>query len=114
MVAVASCFAYMLALIDCTALLSPYGTNRPSVGPNGFSCWERFVGLLFCQVGSAHSLREMCGGLATALGKLVHLGMRRAPTRSIHGTPHSISTAACPVGRSSRKRMSMMSAWRRP
>jgi hypothetical protein len=38
--------------------------------------------MLFCQMGSAHSLREICGGLATALGKLVHLGVRRAPTRS--------------------------------
>ena len=38
--------------------------------------------MLFCQMGSAHSLREICGGLATALGKLVHLGVRRTPTRS--------------------------------
>lgn len=38
--------------------------------------------MLFCQRGSAHSLRELCGGLATALGKLVHLGVRRTPTRS--------------------------------
>lgn len=38
--------------------------------------------MVFCQMGSAHSLREICGGLATALGKLVHLGVRRTPTRS--------------------------------
>jgi hypothetical protein len=38
--------------------------------------------MLFCQMGAAHSLREICGGLATALGKLVHLGMRNAPHRS--------------------------------
>lgn len=35
-----------------------------------------------CQRGSAHSLRENCGCLATALGKLVHFGMQRTPTRS--------------------------------
>jgi IS4 transposase len=33
-------------------------------------------------VGGANSLREICGGLATAMGKLVHLGLRQAPTRS--------------------------------
>lgn len=33
-------------------------------------------------MGSVHSLREICGGLATALGKLVHLGVQRTPTRS--------------------------------
>jgi hypothetical protein len=38
--------------------------------------------MLFCQLGAAHSLREICGGLATAMGKLTHLGMRQAPTRS--------------------------------
>jgi hypothetical protein len=38
--------------------------------------------MLFCQMGAAHSLREICGGLATAMGKLVHLGVRAAPSRS--------------------------------
>jgi hypothetical protein len=38
--------------------------------------------MLFCQMGGANSLREICGGLGTAMGKLVHLGLRQAPTRS--------------------------------
>ena len=29
----------------------------------GFTSWEHFVAMLFCQVGQAHSLREICGGL---------------------------------------------------
>src|SRR5947207_13359521 len=33
-------------------------------------------------MGGANSLREICGGLATSMGKLVHLGLRQAPTRS--------------------------------
>ena len=48
----------------------------------GFSCWDQFVAMLFCQLGQAHSLREICGGLATSLGKMVHLGLRKAPCRS--------------------------------
>jgi hypothetical protein len=38
--------------------------------------------MLFCQLGQAHSLREISGGLASCLGKLKHLGVDRAPCRS--------------------------------
>jgi hypothetical protein len=48
----------------------------------GFTCWQQFVGMLFCQLGQAHSLREICGGLASCLGKLRHLGVDSAPNRS--------------------------------
>jgi len=48
----------------------------------GFNCWDQFVAMIFCQLGQAHSLREICGGLATSLGKMVHLGMKKAPSRS--------------------------------
>jgi hypothetical protein len=33
-------------------------------------------------MGGANSLPEICGGLAAAMGKLVHLGLSQAPTRS--------------------------------
>jgi len=48
----------------------------------GFSCWDQFVAMLFCQLGHANSLREICGGLATSLGKIRHLGLAKAPSRS--------------------------------
>ena len=38
--------------------------------------------MLFCQIGRAHSLREICAGLASVEGKLNHLGVGSAPTRS--------------------------------
>jgi hypothetical protein len=38
--------------------------------------------MLFCQLGQAHSLREICGGLASCFGKAKHLGLQRAPKRS--------------------------------
>lgn len=55
------------------------GASRNS---KGFSCWDQFVSMLFCQLGQAHTLREICGGLATSLGKIVHLGIHKAPSRS--------------------------------
>ena len=48
----------------------------------GFPCWGQFVAMLFCQLGQAHSLREICGGLAATEGKLKHLGLSAAPKRS--------------------------------
>jgi hypothetical protein len=46
----------------------------------GFTCWGQFVAMLFCQLGRAHSLREICGGLRSSEGKLKHLGIA-APSR---------------------------------
>lgn len=47
----------------------------------GFCSWSQFVAMLFCQLGRAKSLREICGGLACCEGKLTHLGIT-APSRS--------------------------------
>jgi len=61
------------------AFVKETGASRNA---KGFSCWDQFVAMLFCQLGQAHSLREICGGLATSLGKVIHLGLRKAPSRS--------------------------------
>jgi len=82
MIAVASCFSQLLSLVDRAAFAQAVRQHQAERGAKGFSCWEQFVAMLFCQMGAAHSLREICGGLATAMGKLVHLGLRQAPTRS--------------------------------
>ena len=47
----------------------------------GFTCWGQFVAMLFCQLGRAHSLREITNGLRSCEGKLKHLGIT-APKRS--------------------------------
>lgn len=47
----------------------------------GLSSWSQFVAMLFCQLGRAHSLREIEGGLKSCEGKLAHLGIE-APARS--------------------------------
>ena len=56
--------------------------HRAERGAKGFDCWTQFVAMLFCQLGRAHSLREICGGLASVEGKLNHLGVGEAPARS--------------------------------
>ncbi len=47
----------------------------------GLTSWSQFVAMLFCQLGRAHSLREIEGGLKSCEGKLTHLGIE-APARS--------------------------------
>jgi hypothetical protein len=54
-------------------------------GAKGFSCWAQFVSMLFCQLGRAHSLREITGGLRSCEGKLKHLGLNAAPSHSTLG-----------------------------
>ncbi len=51
-------------------------------GTKGFTTQGQFVAMLFCQLGQARSLREICGGLSNCLGKLKYLGIVVAPSRS--------------------------------
>jgi hypothetical protein len=48
----------------------------------GFRCWDQFGAMMFCQLGHAQSLREICGGLASCEGKLMQLGMDGSPSKS--------------------------------
>jgi hypothetical protein len=82
MVQVASLFAQVLSLISRRDFAKAVHRRGAEKGAKGFSCWDQFVAMLFCQLGGANSLREICGGLATAMGKLRHLGMTQAPARS--------------------------------
>jgi len=82
MIRVSSCFAQVLELVDRHGFGRAVRELDAERGAKGFRSWDQFVAMLFCQMGSAHSLREICGGLATALGRVVHLGMKAAPKRS--------------------------------
>lgn len=82
MVNVASCFSQLLSLVDRHAFQRAVGEHKAEAGAKGFTCWEQFVAMEFCQLAGADSLREICGGLATAMGKLVHLGLDGAPNKS--------------------------------
>ena len=76
-----SIFNQLLQLFSRTQFqqtVRDYGAERHA---KGFACWDQFVSMLFCQLGRAHSLREICGGLASCEGKLAHLGIQ-SPRRS--------------------------------
>jgi len=82
MVQVASLFNQLLhhfPRLEFAALVKRHRAERAA---KGFDCWTQLVAMLFCQLGHADSLREICNGLACCLGKLTHLGIARAPNKS--------------------------------
>jgi Transposase DDE domain/Domain of unknown function (DUF4372) len=81
-VQVASLFNQLLQHFPRTefaALVKKHAAERAT---KGFTCWTQFVSMLFCQLGRADSLREICNGLGCCLGRLVHVGIGKAPCRS--------------------------------
>jgi hypothetical protein len=82
MVKVASVFAQVLSLINRNDFSKAVAELDAEKEAKGFRCWEQFVCMLFCHLASADSLREICGGLASSMGKLVHLGIKGMPKRS--------------------------------
>lgn len=79
----ASCsmFSQILKLIPRVEFERIVKETRAEYAAKGFSSWGQFVAMLFCQLGRAHSLREIEGGLKSCEGKLAHLGIA-APARS--------------------------------
>src|SRR5882672_2915316 len=76
-----SIFSQLLQLFPRTEFQRAVQATHAERHARGFTCWGQFVAMLFCQLGRAHSLREICGGLASCEGKLSHLGIT-APARS--------------------------------
>jgi hypothetical protein len=74
-------FSQILKLFPRTEFQMLVRETKAERHARGFSSWAQFVSMLFCQLGRAHSLREICHGLSTCEGKLSHLGIV-APKRS--------------------------------
>ena len=79
---VCSIFSQLLQLFPRTEFQRAVKEHKAERHARGFTSWGQFVAMLFCQLGRAHSLREICGGLACCEGKLKHLGIPLAPKRS--------------------------------
>lgn len=75
-------FSQVVSLINRNVfnrLVKRHNSERYS---KGFKSWDQFVSMLFCQMGQARSIREICDGLSSSEGKLRHLGMMTGPKRS--------------------------------
>src|SRR6267378_3836846 len=79
---VCSIFSQVLKLFSRGEFEKAVKEHKAERHARGFTSWGQFMALLFCQLGRAHSLREICGGLACCEGQLKHLGVPVAPKRS--------------------------------
>jgi hypothetical protein len=79
---VCSIFAQLLQLFPRVQFEQAVQKHKAERHARGFTCWGQFVAMLFCQLAGARSLREISQGLAASEGKLRHLGILIAPSRS--------------------------------
>lgn len=79
---VSSIFKQILKFFPRTIFDAAVNKHEAEKHAKGMTCWSQFIALMFCHLGGARSLREIIGGLAASEGKLKHLGVGRAPTRS--------------------------------
>ncbi len=70
MIRVSSIFSQMLQLFSRAEFERAVREHRAERHARGFTCWGQFVAMLFCHLGRAQSLREICGGLRASEGKL--------------------------------------------
>lgn len=82
MLARSSLFSQVLSMVNRNDFSKSVLRHQAEKHSKGFSSWDQFVSMLFCQAAGADSLREITGGLASAAGKLTHLGMKKAPAKS--------------------------------
>lgn len=79
---VCSIFSQMLQLISRDRFEAAVREHHAERHARGFSSWGQLVAMLFCQLAQAKSLREITEGLQASEGKLRHLGLPEAPSRS--------------------------------
>lgn len=94
MVRSSSLFNQLLQQVPREVFAKCVDAHGGDFGAKGFTCWTQFVSMLFCQLGRAESLREICHGLGSAMGKLNHLGLAQAPNKSSLSYANRVRPAA--------------------
>ena len=77
-----SLFSQILSLFQRSNFAKHVRELKAERHARGFSSWDQFVAMLFCQLAQARSLREIADGLKSCEGKLKHLGLAQEPKRS--------------------------------
>ena len=89
MVSHASLFSQLVALFDRRNFHNLVHKHKTEQYSKGFTNWDHFIAMLFCQLAQAKSLREICDGIACCMEKLRHLGMKKMQiTRSLKNGPY--------------------------
>ena len=77
-----SLFSQILSLFQRSDFARHVRELKAEHRAKGFSSWDQFVAMLFCQLAQARSLREISDGLKSCEGRLKHLGLENEPKRS--------------------------------
>src|SRR3989442_14948265 len=78
---VCSIFSQVLKLFSRGDFEKAVKEHKAERHARGFTSWGQFMAMLFCQLGRAHSLREICGGLGGGGRQLKHFGGAGAPNK---------------------------------
>jgi hypothetical protein len=79
---VCSVYSQLLQLFSRGQFARAVKHHQAERNAKGFSSWEQFVAMLFCQLAHLNSLREVCMGLASCESPLKHLGISVTPKKS--------------------------------
>ena len=82
MIRTGSLFSQILNLFQRSTFAHHVHELKVEYHARGFSSWDQFVAMLFCQLAQVRSLREITDGLKSCEGKLKHLGLEQEPKRS--------------------------------
>ena len=82
MLQVCSVYSQLLQLFSRGQFARAVKHHQAERNAKGFSSWEQFVAMLFCQLAHLNSLREVCIGLASCESPLKHLGISTTPKKS--------------------------------
>ena len=82
MIRTGSLFSQILSLFQRPDFVRHVRELKAEYRAKGFTSWNQFVAMLFCQLAQARSLREISDGLKSCEGKLKHLGLAAEPKRS--------------------------------
>lgn len=77
-----SLYGQVLQLINRNDFERLVQKNRGDRYSKGYRCWDQLAAMLFCHLGQAGSLSEICCGLEGAAGKIKHLGIEKGPAKS--------------------------------
>ena len=77
-----SLFRQILSIVEKSCFQQAVNLFDADKGSKGFTTWDMFVSMIFCQLAHAKSLREICLGMKSAEGRLSHLGVKCPPSKS--------------------------------
>ncbi len=78
-----SLFSQIISKLDRNSFRKLVKEKQTDKHHKGFNSWTHLVSMLFCQFAKSQSVRDISNGLRSATGNLNHLGIQKAPSKSI-------------------------------